>query len=720
MKYNKLRAFTLAEVMVLLLTLSILAAAFAPVFTTRYTGGATDEVWTYVAGDDNYDAYYDVVNKKHTAQAFIGITPISKIDVPIATANTAGKTVYSKLIIRASDRLSPAYGGQKQNQIQFRYGDSAAGDLVGSLFAGEGNFLLGGSYFSLTANAKGNTSFGSETMSSLTSGQNNTAAGAGALYKLENGSFNTAVGVNAGYSLKNGVGNTFIGNYSGESADTGAAVKYNTFVGNNSGKKVSGTYNTGIGYNSLSSVTSGNYNSALGYNSLKSLTTGSYNTAVGYHSLSSLTTGSYNTALGYNSCVSNKTGSYVTCIGFNSGSRAPNAPTSKLTGASVSQDPSSSLFSGTNEEDEVVLIGSLPVHSVSPNPGAVLEVHNKKTDNAKLRPIPGGNESVVINGNLIVRGRSYLETTLARPSQQSVNVNDAFARIPKGLVAYTLFSGQGIYAFGAYDGSQRSGKSHGRCDRYCKSHLSDDIRKNCICTAVGKGSGSTLNNNTGSCYGTDTVYPPSGSRIYSSTSYDWATSTGNNYNSDKSNCKFSIPTYTDASTNCKVTLEKRGPNDSGKQNTVDKNPGSDFPLAHGASNIGSCCPDLRSDIRLKNVGSKFTAGLDELRRLKVYNYTFKNDPNNSPHVGVIAQDLKLIFPTAVSKDEKGYYKIRWDEMFYAAINSIKTLNTKIEKLASKVATDKERISTLKRDNAELNLKLDSLVQELDQIEAKKK
>ena len=46
MKYNKRKGFTLAEVMVLLATLTVLMAAFAPVFTRRYTATSLDDVWT--------------------------------------------------------------------------------------------------------------------------------------------------------------------------------------------------------------------------------------------------------------------------------------------------------------------------------------------------------------------------------------------------------------------------------------------------------------------------------------------------------------------------------------------------------------------------------------------------------------------------------------------------------------------------------------------------
>ena len=152
----------------------------------------------------------------------------------------------------------------------------------------------------------------------------------------------------------------------------------------------------------------------------------------------------------------------------------------------------------------------------------------------------------------------------------------------------------------------------------------------------------------------------------------------------------------------------------------------------------SCCPILTNDTtdsspykdlhakpgetfqlsekRLKDIGGKFTAGLDEIRKLNVYNYTFKTDKNQVPQVGVIAQDLRLVFPNAVEKDKNGYYQIRWDEMFYAAINSIKTLYTKAANLVAKVENDKQRVSNLKAENAELNAKLDSLEKEITKLE----
>lgn len=93
---------------------------------------------------------------------------------------------------------------------------------------------------------------------------------------------------------------------------------------------------------------------------------------------------------------------------------------------------------------------------------------------------------------------------------------------------------------------------------------------------------------------------------------------------------------------------------------------------------------LWSDARLKNIGNTYTSGLEELNQLKFYHFTFKNDKDKTPQVGVIAQDLQKVFPQAVSKDDGGWLTIRWDEMFYAAINAIKELNTKVCAIAKDV------------------------------------
>ena len=78
---NKKPAFTLAEVMIVLLVLTILFAAFAPFVTKRRRNSANkQEMWmwssrNYLAGP--MDAYYKPVSANYLGGIYIGTTPDS-------------------------------------------------------------------------------------------------------------------------------------------------------------------------------------------------------------------------------------------------------------------------------------------------------------------------------------------------------------------------------------------------------------------------------------------------------------------------------------------------------------------------------------------------------------------------------------------------------------------------------------------------------------------
>ena len=118
------------------------------------------------------------------------------------------------------------------------------------------------------------------------------------------------------------------------------------------------------------------------------------------------------------------------------------------------------------------------------------------------------------------------------------------------------------------------------------------------------------------------------------------------------------------------------------------------------SNI-TCEAQLKSDRRLKNVGEKYTAGLDELKKLDFYHFTFKKDEAKTPMVGVMAQDLQKVFPDAVTKGEDGYLRIRLEDMFYAVINAVKELDNKICEIVENINGINSKIEKLEKENAEL-------------------
>jgi hypothetical protein len=93
----------------------------------------------------------------------------------------------------------------------------------------------------------------------------------------------------------------------------------NLFIGKLAGNlTTTGISNTGVGTNSLESLTNGNANSAFGYQSLLLNTTGIGNAAFGYQSLSNNTIGGGNAAFGYQSLSNNTIGTNNAAFGSES------------------------------------------------------------------------------------------------------------------------------------------------------------------------------------------------------------------------------------------------------------------------------------------------------------------------------------------------------------------------------------------------------------------
>ena len=120
-----------------------------------------------------------------------------------------------------------------------------------------------------------------------------------------------------------------------------------------------------------------------------------------------------------------------------------------------------------------------------------------------------------------------------------------------------------------------------------------------------------------------------------------------------------------------------------------------------------------SDRRLKNVGEKYTAGLDELKKLELYHYTYKKDETKTPHVGVIAQDLQKVFPNAISKDADGYLMIRLEDMFYAVVNAVRELDTKITSILEDISGMKSKIEAQDKIITEFQSQVITLQQTID-------
>lgn len=597
LKHRKKHAFTLAEVMVVLLVLTILFAAFAPFITKRRSRGKT-ELWlwasrNYLAGP--MDTFYQPGNG-YNGGIYFGATPDSENDIKMSYLPLSKMTIRSGFT--ANNNI--------QRQLQLRYGRSSfddPGQFAASFVADNRNMLFGGAFPALkelksyktypsdnvgfgvnslnqaqdrdnTAEIlQGNTAFGYNALGVVSFGENNTAIGAGAGEKNISGSRNTMIGYLAGAQTTTD-GNTLIGYKS-----TSNIGNYNTFIGANTGN-----YREGEDNGTTSSYDF-QYNVALGYKALNSITSGKNNVAIGSGALHKLTTGHYNVAIGYNACENIKGESYKTCIGYNSGPAA-NSPVKTDIGTDASDTtPRTYIGSNPNMDSD----GNWGKGTVLYGGDAVMEIHNSLgSGNSHLINDPSiiSNTTTIINGNLIVRGRAFFTV---------------------GNVLYPFY-----YA----------------------------------------------NMNGKEIYGTNITAP----------------------------CATNQGTYS-------------------------------FVTSGYCSGLSSI--SATSDRRLKTIVGKNNDGLDKINQLKIYNYTFKNDKDKKPHVGVIAQELQKIFPNSVSQDENGYFKIRWDEMFYAAINSIKELNTKITKLVKQNLSIGKKITKLEKRNQYLKQQINILSNRVDALKRAK-
>lgn len=404
-KRNK-SAYTIAEVMIVLLILTVIFAAFAPIITKRKLSSykSSNAIWNKYNETKGFDAYFDPSNTKNTGTAFFGVKPDSHGSV------TSTLTPLSRVVIRSGPVTS---GNKLQRQIQFRFGRLAGnadekkyGKFAGTWLMDRQNVLLGGAYPNIdntpdNIEARDNVAIGYQSMNALKNAQGNTALGLSALSENISGKYNTAIGYNAGSALHESY-NTYIGAGAGEKA----SGSRNTAVGYQAGYENSGSVNVFVGANA-GRTGSGSYNVGIGYDALRSVS-GDYNVAIGTGALKNLTTGSYNTAIGYNACQYVTTGSHKTCIGYNSGPGA-NTQTSYMSATgSWSRGQTVSDYLGSKTDNlERTYIGGRPYNYGG---DAVMEIHNVGGTNSNLINNPGvkSNTTTVINGNLIVRGRTMM------------------------------------------------------------------------------------------------------------------------------------------------------------------------------------------------------------------------------------------------------------------------------------------------------------------------
>lgn len=115
-----------------------------------------------------------------------------------------------------------------------------------------------------------------------------------------------------------------------------------------------------------------------------------------------------------------------------------------------------------------------------------------------------------------------------------------------------------------------------------------------------------------------------------------------------------------------------------------------------------------SDKRIKENIKATKYGIDKLRNIAVYQYKMIGSPE--PHIGVIAQEVMKYYPYAVTKapdsiKKGGYYTVNADWFIYSLVQSVKDVDKFVTDLNSDLSKNVLKISTLIQKTVKLENKL---------------
>ena len=645
MRKHRYTAFTLAEMMVVMLIMSIILAAMAPVMTTR---NKTDNSspWRYTPQSSS-NAYFGAAQ---SMKALIGqVNAVADGDNGKLVINTMG-TSLSHILFKSNNSVL--------GDLYFNDSSIVLGNRMNpALTIGGENINIGHNNWSNAVNLTGssNITIGDASMQSLSEGRHNIGIGT-TLSAVTTGDHNVAVGDNA-LIRTTGEGNIAIGGEANQTSNTDATIA----IGLHS--SATGTNSIAIGSSSDTTNSNNDATSATGASSI----------AIGFNS--SGTAGSA-MAIG-NSATAEDTNAIA--IGGGAGAKSSN---SIAIGTSVDALGSSSVAIGSNDTgtngDSAVAIGD----SATANTNAVA-IGASTTAGASAVAIgdsaTADTNSIAIGGSASGYGSLAVGLTANVSSSGVGNASVAIGSAStSGNKAIAIGSGTtGAYAYGedsiaigyntyAY-GSNNIAIGTGAC-RYAQGN-------NKVC--IGYWSGPLVNETWAKKADTSNV-------IFLGNANSTVVIRGN-LRVGKYTFLGEDLTTSDMSDNKGGLWLKMSSKYSG---------GVQEGYVYTTTNEDAHLSTRTSDRRLKYVGKENTSGLDKIRQLKVFNYVYKKDTTKTPHVGVIAQDLQKVFPNAVKKGADGFLTIRMEDMFYAVINAIKELDMKYQAQEKRIDALERRIEKL--------------------------
>lgn len=800
---KKFKGFSLAELLISLLVISIVLSAAIPTITKR-TAQDREQIWKW--STDNNSTYFglganqsvligtptnpfnDEANTKSIENIMDdGYTNSDSIyfNAPRFTSTGDKLAILKRSLQGHTTNMANSHisfyniqNGIDRNTDNITYGGRIAAD--------EHNLAFGRATLlhmeNITDDYYGeNTAIGHYALMATTSGAQNVAVGEKALSHNKDGSHNTALGFLAGNK---------VGRVAREESRT---VNGLTVIESQAGYSATASENTAIGDSALSKNETGFANTALGSQSLTGQIYGDDNTSVGYYSLGTMRSGFGNTSLGANACGIFQEGNYNICIGNSAYSERTHDNYSLSIGSSPSptyaNKDNSSAYTGDIQHSVPLITGhtqrlgatktsettvtdnnngifdkelivnakrvafkpfnggdypafiftSVPGDINSPNQtgygdGVNSGISGKVFFNLRYQPgdstkydsvsmqIHAADEQAIIgtfNPNRIgkqgnnTKAAAYKDLSFNQvlrfdmpfkytknPLHNALNMLDTSNIIDPSAAGLIRSGKYKVGILGEFVDRESAKATLNYNDTFelllnSKVNISrvaahviniDEMGTQIIGTDPTKGFEIVTNANP-----SELEHKPDFQIAYGTTKLRIP--------------EYGVQLYEDNADSSTIQLDRNGITlQSGKDILIKD-------LSYQSGSVSSSITELDSrvtqienlaqqysDSRLKNISGDNTAGLAEINKLEVKNYTYKKDEKKTPHVGVIAQQLQKIFPNAVTKDKDGYLMIRTEDIFYAMVNSIKELCAKLQDLTAKITGLDKRITELEAQN----------------------
>lgn len=459
------------------------------------------------------------------------------------------------------------------------------------------------------------------------------------------GNYNTMVGDSAGTDVTTGDYNTLLGYGAGYAYTTQGS---NTMVGN-SGVNNTGSYNTGVGHQTIYAAGAGSYLTALGTYALYANTTGDYSVAVGYGALDSNTEGDKNVAVGYNALTANTTADDNTAVG----NSAAGSNTTGLGNVAVGH---SALYANVLGHYSTV-VGTYALDAQAPTGSTSMY-------NCAFGAFAGTNLTTGLQ-NTFVGGYSAGTGTVTGHSNTAVGY----------IAGNDISSGAQNTFLGSHAGYENAGASYNTFLGAYSGYSTDTGTHNTVVGRYAAYSMTSGHNNV--VIGENACSNTANEEL---TTAGYCVAIGNNVNLGSATADYQVVI--------------------GTTGTVGKGASTAFLNANsGAAYQGdnNASWTTTSDRRIKKNISDNDVGLDAINQIRVRNYEYRKPEEitdlpshlavekEGVQVGVVAQEIREVLPNVVKEEEEtGFLSVSNDDVTWHLVNAVKELSAKVKELEEKL------------------------------------